>query len=51
MLFLSNSTFINLDLNVEIMNLSNEFVVAAFNHEKFLKFEGAKISTWKYNQI
>jgi hypothetical protein len=24
------------------MNLSNEFVVAAFNKEKFLKFEGAK---------
>jgi len=28
--------------NVEIMNLSNEFVVAAFNHEKFLSFEKAK---------
>jgi len=28
--------------NVEIMNLSNEFVIAAFNYEKFLKFEGAK---------
>jgi len=27
---------------VEIMNLSNEFVVAAFNREKFLNFEGAK---------
>mgnify|MGYP006107741429 CR=1 FL=1 len=27
---------------VEIMNLSNEFVVAAFNKEKFLKFEGTK---------
>ena len=27
---------------VEIINLSNEFVVAAFNREKFLKFEGAK---------
>jgi len=27
---------------VEIMNLSNEFVVAVFNGEKFLKFEGAK---------
>ena len=27
---------------VEIMNLSNEFVVAAFNKEKFLKFEGAQ---------
>ena len=34
--------FISLDLDVEIMNLSNEFVVAAFNREKFLKFEGAK---------
>jgi len=27
---------------VEIMNLSNEFVVAVFNREKFLKFEGTK---------
>ena len=27
---------------VEIMNLSNEFVVAAFNREKFLKFKGTK---------
>jgi len=27
---------------VEIMNLSNEFVIAAFNKEKFLEFEGAK---------
>ena len=27
---------------VEIMNLSNEFVVAAINREKFLKFKGAK---------
>ena len=27
---------------VEIMNLSNEFVIAAFNRDKFLKFEGAK---------
>jgi folate-binding protein YgfZ len=27
---------------VEILNLSNEFVVAAFSHEKFLSFEGAK---------
>jgi len=26
---------------VEILNLSNEFVIAAFNREKFLKFEGA----------
>ena len=28
--------------NVEIMNLSNEFVIAAFNREKFLKFENAE---------
>jgi folate-binding Fe-S cluster repair protein YgfZ len=28
--------------NVEIMNLSNEFVVAAFNRNKFLKFEGCE---------
>ncbi len=28
--------------NVEIMNLSNEFVIAAFNHKKFLTFENAK---------
>ena len=28
--------------NIEIMNLSNEFVVAAFNREKFLNFESAK---------
>jgi len=28
--------------NIEIINLSNEFVIAAFNQEKFLKFEGAK---------
>ena len=27
---------------VEILNLSNEFVVAAFNRVKFLKFEGTK---------
>ncbi|MDC1207449.1 folate-binding protein [Candidatus Pelagibacter ubique] len=27
---------------VEIMNLSNEFVIAAFNKEKFLEFEGSK---------
>ena len=27
---------------VEIMNLSNEFVVAALNKEKFLEFEGSK---------
>ena len=28
--------------SVEILNLSNEFVVAAFSHEKFLTFEDAK---------
>jgi folate-binding protein YgfZ len=28
--------------NVEIMNLSNEFVIAALSRDKFLKFEGAK---------
>ena len=28
--------------NIEIMNLSNEFVVAAFTREKFLKFENTK---------
>ena len=27
---------------VEILNLSNEFVVAAFSHEKFLTFDEAK---------
>ena len=27
---------------VEIMNLSNEFVIAAFNKKKFLEFEGSK---------
>ena len=38
---------------IEILNLSNEFVVAAFGYEKFLKFEGAKDlagSTLKYNE-
>ena len=35
-------TVYKLRSNVEIMNLSNEFVVAAFNRDKFLKFEGAK---------
>jgi folate-binding protein YgfZ len=28
--------------NIEIMNLSNEFVIATFNKKKFLEFEGAK---------
>jgi len=27
---------------VEILNLSNEFVIAAFSHEKFLTFDGAR---------
>ncbi|WP_415278523.1 folate-binding protein [Candidatus Pelagibacter sp. Uisw_094] len=38
---------------VEIMNLSNEFVIAAFSREKFLKFEGAKDqpgNTTKYRE-
>ncbi len=38
---------------VEILNLSNEFVVAAFNHEKFISIEGAKDElgfTTKYNE-
>ena len=29
--------------NVEILNLSNEFVVASFGYEKYLSIEGAKI--------
>ena len=40
-LFKQLSTY-KLRSKVEIMNLSNEFVIAAFSHEKFLKFEGAK---------
>lgn len=39
--------------DVEILNLSNEFVVAAFNHEKFLSIEGTKDElgyTTKYNE-
>ena len=42
-----------LNSKVEILNLSNEFVVAAFNYEKFLSFEGVKDelgSTIKYNE-
>ena len=35
-------TLYKLRSKVEIINLSNEFVVAAFNREKFLKFEGSK---------
>ena len=30
---------------VEILNLSNEFVVAAFSHKKFLTFDGVKDET------
>ena len=40
-LFKQLSTY-KLRSKVEILNLSNEFVVAVFNREKFLKFEGAK---------
>ena len=39
--------------NVEILNLSNEFVVAAFSHEKFLSIEGARDElgyTFKFNE-
>ncbi len=42
-----------LNSKVEILNLSNEFVVAAFNYEKFLSLEGVKDelgSTIKYNE-
>jgi len=35
-------TIYKLRSKVEILNLSNEFVIAAFNREKFLKFDGAK---------
>ena len=38
---------------IEILNLSNEFVVAAFSHKKFLTFEAAKDfagSTLKHNE-
>ena len=38
---------------VEILNLSNEFVVAAFSHEKFLTFDEAKDQlgcTFKYRE-
>jgi len=40
-LFKQLSTY-KLRSKVEILNLSNEFVVAVFNREKFLKFVGAK---------
>ena len=35
-------TLYKLRSKVEILNLSNEFVVAGFSHEKFLTFDGAK---------
>ena len=35
-------TIYKLRSSIEIMNLTNEFVIAAFNQEKFLEFEGAK---------
>ena len=35
-------TLYKLRSKVEILNLSNEFVVAAFSHEKFLNFDEAK---------
>ena len=38
---------------IEIMNLSNEFVVAAFSYEKFMSFDKAKDvlgNTFKYNE-
>ena len=36
---------------IEILNLSNEFVVAAFSHEKFLKFEEGKRFCWINTKI
>ena len=39
--------------NIEILNLSNEFVVAAFSYNKFLSIDGAKDElgyTLKYNE-
>jgi len=41
MLFKQLNTY-KLRSKIEIMNLSNEFVIAAFNREKFLKFKGTK---------
>ena len=38
-------TLYKLRSKVEILNLSNEFVVAAFSHEKFLTFDEAKDQT------
>jgi hypothetical protein len=39
--------------DIEILNLSNEFVVAAFSYEKFISFDGAKDlpgNTFKYRE-
>jgi len=39
--------------DIEILNLSNEFVVAAFSYEKFISFDGAKDlpgNTFKYGE-
>tara|TARA_B110001450_G_scaffold194832_1_gene183119 strand:- start:217 stop:1047 length:831 start_codon:yes stop_codon:yes gene_type:complete len=41
-MFFKQLSVYKLRSKVEITNLSNEFVVAAFNREKFLKFEGAE---------
>ncbi len=46
-------TIYKLRSKVEILNLSNEFVVAAFSHKKFLTFNGAKDNpgyTLKYRE-
>ncbi len=40
--FFKQLSIYKLRSNVEIMNLSNEFVIAVFSREKFLKFENAK---------
>ena len=40
--FLKQLNIYKLRSNVEILNLTNEFVVAAFDRKKFLKFEGTK---------
>ena len=46
-------TMYKLRSDVEILNLSNEFAIAAFSHEKFLSIENAKDElghTIKYNE-
>ena len=40
--FLKQLTLYKLRSKVEILNLSNEFVIGSFSREKFLAFEGAK---------